>query len=196
MEILGKPAFRFFPAMVRARSGHLLGPRARWFIAGIGVGLAVLGLVGPVMMVGHRSAWPGEAWFGGAVLGAVAELSFDAQDKPVFDDEMLVLGKYTYTQQRCWFCHADAKEGQREAPNELHVFPPPRNFPRGDALGRSNEQLYWSIEQGVAFTSMPSFGSRMSAEEMWSVVAYIQALSDGVAESVPSITPTPAPARP
>jgi hypothetical protein len=168
-----------------------LGRRARWFVLGAATGVAVLGLVGSLLMPGHRSAWPGEAWFGGMVLGVVGPVSADTPPKPTVDQALLTLGKYNYSQQRCWFCHADVRDGQAVAPNAAHVFPPPRNFARGDASGRSDETLYWAIDEGVAFTSMPSFGSRMTTDDIWSIVVYIQAMSEGAAEAIPQITPTP-----
>ena len=62
-----------------------------------------------------------------------------------------------------------------------------------DMRGRSDGQLYWAIENGIAFSAMGEYGTRMDSDEIWSVVAYIRSFQDGTAQAVPEITPTPNP---
>jgi mono/diheme cytochrome c family protein len=77
----------------------------------------------------------------------------------------------------CASCHGLEGLGNGEAGRELS--PPPANLAMLTRMPmmRNDRYLFWAIsEGGVAFgTQMPAFRDTLSAEEIWSVVRFLQA---------------------
>jgi mono/diheme cytochrome c family protein len=73
----------------------------------------------------------------------------------------------------CTVCHG----APGVAPHQLGLgmTPPPANLV---IQGREwkPEELYWVIAKGLKMTGMPAWEFRMSDDELWSVVAFVQAM--------------------
>jgi cytochrome c553 len=165
--------------------------RARWFLAGAVLGIVFIAIVMPLILLSHRSPWPGEVWLGSRVLDLVSKMSAESRDmSPQLTSDQIELGKFNYSR-ACTGCHGEKGDG--DGTFSKFYFPPPSNLLSVDARRRSNDQLYWATSNGISFTAMPSYGTRMDEEELEYVVHYIRALQDGSAESIPLITPTPRP---
>jgi mono/diheme cytochrome c family protein len=88
----------------------------------------------------------------------------------------LASGRLVY-EQNCALCHGDSGNGNGPAATQLK--PPPANL-RWSAqmpMSRSDGYLYWAIaEGGQPFgTAMPAFKRSLSKQQIWAVIAYIQA---------------------
>lgn len=83
----------------------------------------------------------------------------------------------TFYSESCASCHGAGGLGNGEAGRELS--PPPANLAMlvRMPMMRDDRYLFWAIsEGGAAFgTAMPAFKDSLSAEEIWSVVRFLQA---------------------
>ena len=163
--------------------------RMRWYLAGAMLAIVSVAIVTPLVLVSHRSPWPGEVWLGSRVLDVVSKVSAESRDMtPSLTSDQIELGKFNYAR-ACTGCHGEKGDGDGRF-SEFY-FPPTTNLISTDVQRRTNDQLYWATSKGISFTAMPSYGTRMDEEEIEYVVHYIRALQDGSAESIPLITPTP-----
>lgn len=70
----------------------------------------------------------------------------------------------------CSVCHGDRGDGRSRASNSLN--PPPKNFTKAANLPR--DEMISAVTNGVPKTAMPSWKTRLSAQEIEAVVDYIQ----------------------
>jgi len=93
--------------------------------------------------------------------------------------EILTQGKALY-EKKCAVCHGT--EGRGDGPAEYLLYPKPRDLTSGRFKIRStmtlptDEDLFRTITNGLAGTSMPSWAS-LSEQERWALVAYVKQLS-------------------
>jgi mono/diheme cytochrome c family protein len=81
---------------------------------------------------------------------------------------------------RCWFCHGE--EGDGEGPIAEYLWPRPRDFTSGSYKLRTtqsgelptDEDMYRTISLGIPGTAMPEWGSLLTPEERWQVIAYLK----------------------
>lgn len=77
----------------------------------------------------------------------------------------------------CSGCHGETGRGDGPAAQTLN--PPPANLAwlSNMPMSKWDAFMYWSVAEGGAQykTAMPAFKSRLSKDEIWAVVAYIQA---------------------
>jgi cytochrome c553 len=43
----------------------------------------------------------------------------------------------------------------------------------------TDQELFWVVKHGIRNTGMPSWGNRLSDQDIWNVVAFVRSLSDG-----------------
>jgi len=119
--------------------------------------------------------------------GAGQWLDFDVPDRPVADEAMAEDGRDVFLD-RCWFCHGE--DGDGEGPVAQYLWPRPRDFTiasfklrtTGSGELPTDEDLYRTISLGIPGTSMPEWGSTLSEDERWQVIAYIKTFGDGLFE--------------
>ena len=103
-------------------------------------------------------------------------------DRPILDTAMVEAGRAVY-EERCWFCHGE--DGDGDGPVAPYLWPRPRDFLmasfklRTTASGELplDEDLYRTITRGIPGTSMPEWGSTLTEEERWQVIAYIKSFA-------------------
>lgn len=79
----------------------------------------------------------------------------------------------------CAFCHA--LPGQAQSATTQSMEPPPPHIT--DAVsGWEAEGLFWIVNEGVKMTGMPHWPAPGREDEVWSVVAYLNALPDAQAQ--------------
>jgi mono/diheme cytochrome c family protein len=75
----------------------------------------------------------------------------------------------------CAACHGSTGHGDGEAGRGLS--PPPADLAGHTPMPRSDALMYWTIAEGGApfGTAMPSFKETLSKDDIWAVIAYLQA---------------------
>ncbi|MCO5223554.1 MAG: copper resistance protein CopC [Thermomicrobiales bacterium] len=77
----------------------------------------------------------------------------------------------------CLACHGADGRGPG-ADNPVHLHGTTTDLSRPQAVEQSDGDLHYWIEQGVAGTDMPAFGSALTDEEIWQLVRYVRELQD------------------
>ena len=106
-------------------------------------------------------------------------LGLATPDRPVVDEVGMEAGRRIY-ESRCWFCHGE--EGDGRGPIAEYLWPRPRDFTAGSYKLRTtesgelptDEDLYRTISLGIPGTAMPEWGSVLTPEERWQVIAYLK----------------------
>ena len=106
-----------------------------------------------------------------------------AQNPTPETPETVATGKALY-QASCAVCHGPVAKG--DGPAAFTLVPRPVNLQLHVPQHAPGELLYW-ISNGVSGTAMPAWGDvdpatgtpRLSEEERWSIIRYLQALARG-----------------
>lgn len=88
----------------------------------------------------------------------------------------------------CWYCHGD--EGDGRGPIAEYLWPRPRDFTiasyklrtTGSGELPTDEDLFRTVTLGLPGTAMPAWGSALTPEERWQVIAYIKTFAGGLFE--------------
>ena len=78
--------------------------------------------------------------------------------------------------QHCATCHGAF--GRGDAPAAVSLTIKPADLPGRTPSHRAGD-LYWWIAHGISDTPMPGFSRELSDRDLWSVVVYVRAVSDG-----------------
>ncbi len=106
--------------------------------------------------------------FGWWLVGAPGSVS--AQD--LFGNPQRGKGIY---EQQCQRCHGAG--GWGDGPDALGLKIPPANFHRFITQMKSDEQLFTTIEFGLALSPMHGWRGRLTDQQMEDVIAYVRALA-------------------
>lgn len=102
---------------------------------------------------------------------------------PLDDPALRERGLHLYHAQ-CAQCHG--APGIAPQPFALGLTPVPTNLAYGARI-RTAAELYWVVKNGIKMTGMPAWEFRLAENDLWAVVAFLQAL--------PSIAPADYAAR-
>ncbi|MBF9034312.1 cytochrome C [Rhodobacterales bacterium HKCCE2091] len=152
---------------------------------------ATLGLVGGGAIVGlglynvsaQAGHWPGVGWvlhttFRNSVRLRAPDMS-KAPD--LSDPDLVALGAGHYAS-ACAPCHAEPG-GERTATMRAMEPAPPR-IEEAVAHWQPNH-LHWIVENGAKMTGMPPWPAEDRGDEVWAVVAYLEAVRVGTAPALP-----------
>lgn len=109
-------------------------------------------------------------------------LDLSVPERPSSDAAMVDAGQAIY-EESCWFCHGE--DGEGEGPVAAYMWPRPRDFMtasyklRTTASGElpTDEDLFRTITLGLPGTAMPEWGSTLTEDERWQVIAYIKSFA-------------------
>lgn len=100
--------------------------------------------------------------------------------------ETVERGAAVYSE-NCASCHGPTGRGDGEAGRDLS--PPPGNLAWLSRMPmvRWDAFMYWAVAEGGASfgTAMPAFKDTLSSDDIWAVIAYVQARLPQTAESAP-----------
>jgi copper transport protein len=193
-----------FPVQIRSSTGGSNLPRDAWrFSTG--------GVIGLLMLVFGVAAIAFGWWSGrgtvrkeGFGLGAVAlalgalllvqarvtsatsGIDLTTQNPVVADDASIQRGSAAF-QANCTLCHGVAGKGDGPLANTFD--PPAANFLTAHAKLHLDAEFFNWIKYGKPGTSMPSFGDKLTDDQIWDVInylRYIQKQSDLAASPVAS----------
>lgn len=100
------------------------------------------------------------------------------------DADRIQLGALHF-QGACTFCHS--VPGQPRSATAQSMNPPPPHI--SDAAAKWEPQhMFWIVEQGVKMSGMPHWPADGRGDEIWSVVAYLNAVPDMTAQDQTALT--------
>ncbi|MFQ5680184.1 MAG: c-type cytochrome [Gemmatimonadota bacterium] len=114
--------------------------------------------------------------------GAAQWLRERVPERPAPDSVAVDAGRRIY-EARCWFCHGE--DGDGNGPVASYLWPRPRDFTAGSYKLRTtesgelptDEDLYRTVTRGIPGTAMPEWGSVLTPEQRWQVIAYIKSFA-------------------
>jgi copper transport protein len=89
------------------------------------------------------------------------------------DPAAVVRGEALFSQ-NCAVCHGASARG--DGPGAASLTRPPANLTTGHALGHSDDDYAYWVENGIEGTDMPAFGDKLADGEIRDVVAYVRSL--------------------
>lgn len=110
-----------------------------------------------------------------AVSMAVARVAGDATNPLAGNTQAIAAGKTAY-EQACANCHGMDGSGKGGRGGGEYFYPPATNLTMPGSQEKSDAELHWIIKEGLAFTGMPSYSTRMDDNRIWSIVAYMRTL--------------------
>src|SRR5437868_1989479 len=85
----------------------------------------------------------------------IINLSYNDRPNPVTaSPENLITGKTVYNS-NCSFCHGVTGQGDTDIGRNM--FPQAANLLNKDTADKTDGQIYWILENGLAFVGMPAF---------------------------------------
>ncbi|MGB3247441.1 MAG: c-type cytochrome, partial [Sulfitobacter sp.] len=150
------------------------------------VGLVMAGLVMAAAIVGlglynvsaRQGHLPGVTWLMHTTFRQSVRLRAPGKDQvpeDISNADRIALGAQHF-ETACAFCHA--APGQRRSATARAMNPAPPHIT--DAVdGWEPQHMFWIVREGVKMTGMPYWPATGRDDEVWSVVAYLDALRDG-----------------
>lgn len=167
-------------------------PRGFWrgFISGAFALLIVGGLLAFLLspeIIKHRSPFPLEEAIGKSRVEAAIDGSYKDKPNPVAASTENLAGGKTIYNSNCAFCHGVTGKG--DAAIGQNLFPKAANLLEKDTVEKTDGQLYWILEKGLAFVGMPAYNTILSQDEMWKATLYVRQLQKGTPTSATTATP-------
>ncbi|MGA0572758.1 c-type cytochrome [Variovorax sp. VNK109] len=98
----------------------------------------------------------------------------DIETPPLTDERMVLRGAACF-RDRCVQCHGAPGVAQSDIGQGMQPLP----GPLVDARKRwQPRELYWLTRHGIRMSGMPAWEFRLTDDEMWSIVAFLQRLPD------------------
>ncbi len=143
----------------------------------LGVAVVLLGFYNVSARVGHL---PGVSWLLHSSFQASVRLRAPpAEATPDLSDPGLIALGARHYDSACSGCHA--APGRDRTATIRAMVPVPPHISEAVASWEPNE-LFWIVREGVKMTGMPHWPSPAADEEVWSVVAFLEALDSLSAE--------------
>jgi mono/diheme cytochrome c family protein len=134
----------------------------------IAVMVIVVGLLIVIWIVGLE---PGAAAQGEHRHGHAPASAKQLKNPLTMTEENIARGRTIYDQ-NCASCHGADGKSQTERAAAMKVKP--ANL---TALqGRTDGEIYWVVTNGIKASGMPAFGAKLSDQDRWQVVLYVESL--------------------
>ncbi|TWU62185.1 c-type cytochrome [Crateriforma conspicua] len=136
----------------------------------IGVAVLVSGIVPVKASSGH---WPVTAWFLDYASDRSVDFHSNGIEVPNLDvPGMITLGAGTY-QTNCQFCHGQPERQQPPVAQGMTPTPPQLQ----DSLPEmSDQETFYIVKHGIKFAGMPAWPTQRRDDEIWPVVAFLNAM--------------------
>ncbi|MGM3386757.1 c-type cytochrome [Stutzerimonas stutzeri] len=138
-----------------------------------GTGAFVLVSLGLVSIGASSGHWKATGWLlHYAMRRAVSTQSMGVKVPPL-DDPALVLKGAGHYHTGCLACHGGPGEQRSSIVQQMTPEPPylPPRIERWEP-----QELFWIVKNGVKFTAMPAWPAQQRDDEVWAMVAFLQAM--------------------
>lgn len=119
------------------------------------------------------------------VLRRSVQTHSDAADIPELADEGMVRLGANHYRTGCAACHGSPAEAGSAVTARMYPAPPSLVHAREDW---STEDLHWIVRNGLKFTGMPAWPGEGRDDEVWPLVAFLEALPDMSASEYMALT--------
>lgn len=163
------------------------------FVSGVFALIVVGGLLAFLLspeILKHRSPAPGEEAIGGLTISRAIDASYKDKDNPVALNDANVASARAVYIANCSVCHGASGKG--DAPIGRNLFPPAANLLDSKIAEMSDGEMFWIVENGLAFVGMPSFKNILSEQDRWKAITYVRALQKGITPQVTTAATTAA----
>jgi thiosulfate dehydrogenase len=150
-------------------------------IWGVVLTLAVA-LVGGYLLVrsglipANADAKPGalETWMARTSLDATLSRDAPSGPNPVALTEQHLLDGVHLFAENCAFCHGSAKGDASASPIAKGLYQKPPQLATHGVEDDPEGVSFWRIKHGIRLTGMPSFGSSLSDEQIWTLALFVK----------------------
>ncbi len=140
-------------------------------LAGVGgFALVSLGLVSISASSGH---WKATGWLLHYAMRRAVSTQSMGIEAPPLDDPALVLQGAGHYETGCASCHGAPGRERPLIAQRMTPAPPPLP-PRIEQW--APQELFWIVKHGIKYTAMPAWPAANRDDEVWAMVAFLQAL--------------------
>ena len=152
----------------------------RGFLTGFVVAILVA-LIGGYLVLrsgfipANADAEPGwlEIWAANTSLDATLDRDAPKGPNPVaLTDDNLVAGVELYGR-HCAICHGTAKGDASASPVAKGLYPGPPQLATDGVEDDPEGFSFWKIKHGIRWTGMPSWGSTLTDEQIWTLALFL-----------------------
>lgn len=140
-----------------------------------GIGAVLVAWSGAYNVAASRGHWPITNWFLHFTLRNSVETHSLGIRPPGLDDPALIRLGAGHFAAGCAFCHG--APGDPPGIVVRHMLPKPPDLSNAAREWRAQE-LFWIVQNGFKFTGMPAWPARGRDDEIWAMVAFLQALPE------------------
>jgi len=152
----------------------------RAFLLGILAAIVVAVVCGYIVLrsglvPANADAEPGwlEIWAANTSLDATLDRDAPKGPNPVaLTDDNLVAGVELYGR-HCAICHGTAKGDASASPVAKGLYPGPPQLATDGVEDDPEGFSFWKIKHGIRWTGMPSWGSTLTDEQIWTLALFL-----------------------
>ena len=152
----------------------------RAFLLGILAAIVVAVVCGYIVLrsglvPANADAEPGwlEIWAANTSLDATLDRDAPKGPNPVaLTDDNLVAGVELYGR-HCAICHGTAKGDASASPVAKGLYPGPPQLATDGVEDDPEGFSFWKIKHGIRWTGMPSWGSILTDEQIWTLALFL-----------------------
>ncbi len=153
----------------------------RGFVLGV-VATVLVGLLGAYLILrsglipANADAKPGglELWAAGTSLDATLRSKAPKGPNPVaLTDANLAAGIALYGQ-HCAICHGTSAGASSASPVAKGLYPAPPQLADEGVEDDPEGVTYWKIKHGIRLTGMPSWGSSLTDQQIWTLALFLK----------------------
>ena len=150
-------------------------------VAGIALTL-VAGLVGAYALVqsglipANADATPGalETWMARTSLQATLRREAPTRANPVALNDQNLLDGVRLFARNCAVCHGSAQGTPAASPIAKGLYQKPPQLASDGVEDDPEGVTYWKVKHGIRLTGMPSFGSTLTDQEIWTLALFLK----------------------
>lgn len=115
-----------------------------------------------------------ETWMAGTSLKATLRRDAPREPNPVPVTEQNLLAGVQLFARNCAVCHGSAKGDASASPIARGLYQKPPQLATEGVEDDPEGESFWKVKHGIRLTGMPSFGSALSDQEIWTLALFLK----------------------